>query len=324
MKNSNSDENKSISVNLVGGLGNQLFGLAFGLAISNKLKTQLILNTDLIGLGSNATRKLAINNFIFTEKDFLYKNYYFGKFLIFQRFDLLKKIVTKAILKKSYKIMDLNCINMKNSKISKTYTGYFQDWMFADYLISSGVSFYPTLNRFSTEFLNLLNLALDDQPVIIHIRLGDYLYLKNTFSLLPEEYYLSAISKISRKSFPIWLVVENAQEASKFYPKIIKMADKIIDKSYGVEDHEVFYLMSKSSKLVVSNSTFSLWAGWFAINDNAKVIVPSEFIVDGVKSLLIDGRWDRIDVISFDFIEKESLNEIRKQSMAKIEGFLLN
>ena len=89
---------------------------------------------------------------------------------------------------------------MKNSKISKTYTGYFQDWMFADYLISSGVSFYPTLNRFSNEFLNLLNLSLDNQPIIIHIRLGDYLYLKNTFSLLPEDYYLSAISKISKKS----------------------------------------------------------------------------------------------------------------------------
>jgi len=37
-----------IFVDLVGGIGNQLFGLVFGLALSNKTKAELFLDTSFI------------------------------------------------------------------------------------------------------------------------------------------------------------------------------------------------------------------------------------------------------------------------------------
>ena len=51
-----------ITVKLLGGLGNQLFGLVFGLAVANKLQSKLVADCSLISMGNNNSRKLEIRS----------------------------------------------------------------------------------------------------------------------------------------------------------------------------------------------------------------------------------------------------------------------
>ena len=62
MKKSN-----SIKVQLLGGLGNQLFGLHFGAAVSSQLNIELQISDSMIALGSNKSRSLQILNFKFIK-----------------------------------------------------------------------------------------------------------------------------------------------------------------------------------------------------------------------------------------------------------------
>ena len=60
-------------VKVLGGIGNQLFVLAFGLAIKRKLKTKLIVDDSLIHFGSNKSRRMEIASLAFRGFDIEFK-----------------------------------------------------------------------------------------------------------------------------------------------------------------------------------------------------------------------------------------------------------
>jgi hypothetical protein len=90
------------------------------------------------------------------------------------------------------------------------------------------------------------------------------------------------------------------------------MASRCLDKKSELLDYEIFYLMANSKQLVASNTTFSLWAAGFVSNKHGEVVVPSEFLVSGVQSKLIDNRWNQIDLNNYKIIRKTDLDEIRR------------
>ena len=54
--------------------------------------------------------------------------------------------------------------------------------------------------------------------------------------------------------------------------------DKVIDESYGLCEAESIALMSESSAIVGSNSTFSWWAGYLSKNELTKVVMPKQYM----------------------------------------------
>ena len=71
-------------VKVIGGIGNQLFVLVFGLAISDKLKTKLIVDDSIIHLGSNKSRKMEIDNLTFNGFNIEYRRSKLNKLSVFQ------------------------------------------------------------------------------------------------------------------------------------------------------------------------------------------------------------------------------------------------
>ena len=313
-----------VVVDLIGGLGNQLFGLVFGSALSEKLSCNLELDKSLIRFGSNSDRKLEIQNLNFGLKIFKIKQSNLFRLLAFTKIKLFKKVSGKLIItrRKSIKEKDLG---ESKIEINKRYSGYFQDWMYADYLLQENSKFFPTLSKDTLTGSDLLEEFSVAKPVLVHIRLGDYLKFSDVYEVLSEQYYLSAIGKLIEyeKTKEIWLVIEDLEQVTNYYPNLIKMASKIIDKNIGLKDHEVFYLMTQSTYLIASNSTFSLWAAWFVLNNEGKVIVPSVFKVSGIPSKLIDERWDSIDIYDFTFKPKREIELIRAENMVRFNNLFL-
>lgn len=313
-----------VIVDLVGGLGNQLFGLVFGSALSEKLCCNLVLDKSLIHFGSNHDRKLEIQKFNFGLKNFKIKQSNLVRIFTFAKLEILKKISGRIIMAKRKSIKEEN-LGVRKIEINKRFSGYFQDWMYADYLLQENSNFFPTLSKDTLTGSDLLEEFSVAKPVLVHIRLGDYLKFSDVYEVLSEQYYLSAIEKIieNEKTKEIWLVIEDLEQVTNFYPNLIKVASKIIDKKIGLKDHEVFYLMTQSTYLIASNSTFSLWAAWFVLNNEGKVIVPSVFKVSGTPSKLIDARWDSIDIYDFTFKPKREIELLRAENLVRFNNLFL-
>ena len=99
--------------------------------------------------------------------------------------------------------------------------------------------------------------------------------------------------------------------------------DKVIDKSIGLTDIESFKLLCQGTKLVASNSTFSMWAAWFVNKNGFSAVVPMQLGIKGGSISLSDERWDRYDVAKRVIIPGVKSNarylEKKKEFLSKFE-----
>ena len=315
---SNFNNKSGIKVNLLGGIGNQFFGLIFGLAASKFSGILINFDDKYISLGSNKNRKLALNNFVFNNhtqirisRGFFWKllcrTFFFRKILI-KLNRLFSNIVREKDLDHGFQLCP-----------GQVFDGYFQDWIYADYLFMKEGKFEFDLVNKSETLLNFYQTYKSDDYIFVHVRLGDYIQLSSVYDLLPEEYYLSAIKALKDRApnTQVIMFCENKSDASKYYPRLSKICSQIIDNKFGLSDSEIFHILSNADKLVVSNSTFSLWPGWFVLNKNGQVIAPSKFKVSGVDSKLIDGRWEKINLDNYKLIKKQDIAQVRQQNAAR-------
>ena len=296
----------SIKVRIVGGLGNQLFGLVFGLATSEKINAKLILDGSFVSLGSNATRKIAVRDFDLE----LFSVSYTGKIIqsipFLRSSSLIRKITGRILRIFKRSIPEEDLIDSFNFKAGQAFTGYFHNWSYADYFFQKHSDFKLNLKSKSQTLLNIEKIFQSKEPICVHVRLGDFLVHSNLYSTLPEEYYLEAIAQI-QKNFSnreVWIFTEKESELTNYYPQLAKISNLIIDQKTTISDTEAFYLLSTSKFLVTSNSTFSLWAAWFVEKSNNYALVP-RFNSDTDKDLnggLLDKRWNSVDTKTLQFI----------------------
>jgi hypothetical protein len=285
-------------VKVIGGIGNQLFVLAFGLAISRRLKTKLIADDSLIHFGSNKSRRMEIANLVFNGFDIEFKSSKLSKLLNQKSNIILNKIIWK-FYKLNKKIISEDKLMKTQFKFTKgqTFSGYFQDWVYADFLYEQNLSFDFNLKTLSPKYLDLVKEAEQSKPIFVHVRLGDYLNFPDIYMILPENYFLDSLKHLgSNNNEKIWVFAEDLEQVKKFYPELIKITDKVIDKNNGLTDIESFKLLCQSTKLIASNSTFSMWAAWFVNKNGFGAVVPLQMGVKGGNESLIDERWDRYDL----------------------------
>ena len=281
---------------VVGGLGNQIFGYIFGLAVAKKLKSKLTLDDTLIYFGSNKSRSLEINKLVALESNLEFKQRKNNVYL--KKFDnkIIQKIFWKVATFNTFHENKINDIEFRFKPNQKFY-GYFQTWFYADILASDGFNFkFPSKNLSNTyyKFLESSDFLND---ICIHVRLGDYLDLQDTYKIVPESYFLEAIAAIQtiRDVRRIILFTENTNEVASYYPNLHKICDLIIDKSSGLSDLECFILLSSSNCIIASNSTYSMWAAWITKNRNGLAIVPEAHYFQPESQKLVDDRWDKVD-----------------------------
>jgi len=283
-------------VKVVGGLGNQIFGYVFGLAVANRLKSKLTVDDALIYFGSNKSRVLEINKLVALDSSLEFKQRKINVFL--------KKFESRIIQRIFWKVACFNTLHEDRMndgefrfKPTQKFYGYFQTWIYADILASNGFVFKFSNKALSKKYLDFLESNNFLNAVFIHIRLGDYLDLQDTYRIMPEAYFLEAIAaiKTNRDIGRIILFAEDRNEVANYYPRLYKICDLIIDKLTGLSDLECFILLSSSNCIVASNSTYSMWAAWISKNRNGLAIVPEVHYFQPESQKLVDGRWDKVD-----------------------------
>jgi Glycosyl transferase family 11 len=247
-------DKKSISVELQGGLGNQLFGWAAGFALSKKMNLDLTLNTSnliarryeldafrlsekvkLSNTKENRIRRINLADNSFEEKSFQYD----------KRFEYISK--------------------------PKRLKGYFQSWKyFDDY--KSEIQSLLYLKQESNELRLLSEMTSAYQVLGVHIRRGDYVGLENYHGLTSSRYFKNAVQMIQKLSGfeKIMVFSDDIAVAREVFPQ----GDYYISSQELDSSPETLILMSRCKSFIGSNSSFSWWAGYIGSRHSEFRIFP--------------------------------------------------
>ena len=236
-----------VTVQLMGGLGNQLFQVAAAYAYAKRHNKQLVLNTTVIG-GRPTYYDTWLHAFSkHINPRFIARTQYNEPFF-------------------HYKSIPTN--------IQKLY-GYFQSSKYFDdckedirKLFDLPISLKESIH---TKYAWLL--ALKDVGVVMHVRRTDYFTKENTsyHGVITENYYHNSITKI-RTIKPDGRIIVFSDDLEWCKTKLGSDVIYIDEPA----DYISLYLMSQFHMYIISNSSFSWWATWLG-EPATTVIAPDQW-----------------------------------------------
>lgn len=275
-----------IVVNLVSGLGNQLFQYAFAKTIA--LRNNVDLKLDNSFFDHQNLRKFELNNFQLESSIVDYEDLVFFK-KIKSSLNLKYKILRKLerflpeyrrsifIEKKLWEYDD----TAKKINDNTYLEGYWQNANYYINLDSSIRDEFLIKNPYDPRYLTYLNNIEKSNSISIHIRRKDYITDVNassTLGALSIEYYNKAIRYISSKVLdPIFYVFSDDLEWAK---KNLLTKATYVEIEDGKLPHFELSLMSKCKHNIIANSSFSWWGAFLNRNEEKIVIMPKNWVRD--------------------------------------------
>jgi hypothetical protein len=168
--------------------------------------------------------------------------------------------------------------------------GYFQTYRYFHSLDSEDKKL--TLREETEKFAQLKDMAVKSGPIVVHVRLGDYIKEKH-FGILTTNFYAKAFSRlnINSSSQPIWVFSDDPRKAIKILPIEYKKRYFLVP-NHGLNSAETLELMRYGSSYVIANSTFSWWGANLSYTNDPAVVAPEKWFA-GMQDPrdLIPGHW---------------------------------
>lgn len=173
--------------------------------------------------------------------------------------------------------------------------GYFQSYKFFDHRRDDVVGL---LHFDEEECQRLINRYRGDKELVsVHFRRGDYKKLQHYHNVLTLDYYKKAFSNFDGVDYLVFCEEEDKpvieSELKGNFPNT-QFQFSLND----VADYTQLYMMSLCDHNIIANSSFSWWGAYLNNNPNKKVIAPSKwFEHSGLRNqtgdIFMDG-WIRI------------------------------
>lgn len=286
-------------IELSGGLGNQMFQYALGMAISESTgqvvkfnprysqgDTQRHYELGCFGVEIYKSTKLEIYLATLQER---------------HPFAYLPKILKEPILKlNGWKVVKDSSLHF-NPKIFENQTHQYLIGTWASYkyfesvenIIRKAFEFPRPKTAVVKEYLQQIKLK---ESVSIHIRRGDYASNPKTrkfHGLLPLTYYHQAIDLIKTKvKDPTFFVFSDDLEWCKAN---LKLGEKAVFVEHADRDFQDMHLMSQCHHQIIANSTFSWWGAWLNPNQIKLVVAPKKWFNQQVATNnLLPQSWIRL------------------------------
>ena len=249
---------------LNGGLGNQLFQLAFGVEISRIRNSTLFLDTKY--LDQDVKRKFALNIFGVPEN---------------KTFELSE---SKVVLTSQENACDCEPIEIKESNFF--FSEYSNLVLKKGHLTLQGYWQSPLYFQNSAEnirqFLKKsLPLNVLGDYAVIHIRRGDFFNDPKTLAyhgLITLDYYKAATQIIPSSAEKFLMISDDLDEAAKIR-KVLKQLFEARDFEIFANSNseiECFKLMSNANYVIAANSSFSWWGAF--LSDSEVVVAPRKYL----------------------------------------------
>lgn len=259
-----SDTDKLVTIDLQGGLGNQLFMLSTCLAYAWDHNRKPVFRYRTI-LPNETTRP--------TYWDTICKN------IKTKRYDVHVDIEYKE---PNFKYTTIPIMSHNTVKLQ----GYFQS--------------YQYFHHHREKLLSLLDLAIVPRPgtCSMHFRLDDYKKHPDIYPLMPVSYYVRALVMIYEHydvQQVLWFAdPKSTQEAAAMVSQISQLLPHVkLVHNTGMNDHEELLAMAGCEYHVIANSSFSWWGAYLA---KSKVVCyPKLWLHKEDTSTMCSPGWVRID-----------------------------
>ena len=271
-----------INVFLRGGLGNQLFQYAAGLFLAQTQDQQVIFRTDLLpavtdSIGAVSRWPNQLSEF---KCDSVMRHHWLqpagSTHLLSKLLQALRSLSDLA----PKLFLTLGVIAGERSP-APPFSKLPRIWHVDSYCSSAipalalGESLRKQIRSIidpSPLYLQLFEEAERAEPIIIHLRLGDYQNLKHLYGEPQYERIAAVIDSKKNAKKPTWLFTDSPEMVPEEVMSKLR-PDKLIGPTDLDRPIENLVLLSMGSTLVCSNSTFSWWAA-FLMGENTDVLYP--------------------------------------------------
>ncbi len=272
-------------VNIMGGLGNQMFQYSFALSLRHQ--TSIIVKLDISGY-VNYELHYEIHNGFELENIFYLNESYSNSSERDAIYNCKTDLITRIHRKVSSNIK-FGVIESKKDEFRFRshlylplvgdcfYSGYWHSYKYFKYIehILRARLVFPKLSE--KENIELSERILQRESVAIHFRRGDYVANKTFGGICTLKYYEDAISLIKLKvENPLFIIFSNDLNWCK---SNLKFNDAIfVNWNVEIKSFRDMQLMSMCNHNIISNSSFSWWGAWLNNNKNKIVISPNKWI----------------------------------------------
>lgn len=307
----NPDQKNIIYVRPSGGLGNQLFQLSQALLYEKSVNLINSKNENQSYLDEIMKFNLSSDlNFNYLKRNGLIQTKLINLALrcstdnrvlytIFRQF--LRIIIPFALMPKLNSIVRIRISNDVGKGVDKRVRnqtliiGYFQSEKVVSELINR-----KGLEIFELKTRNLIDdyeeLAKVENPIVIQVRLGDYLQELN-IGIPKKEFYETSLA-IIRENLPnskVWLFSNDINLAEEYLYNVLPQNYRVIDDE-RLSPADILQIMRLGSGYIISNSTFGWWGAFLKREKVAPVFVPSPWFKELPEPRdLIPKDWNRID-----------------------------
>jgi hypothetical protein len=310
---------RKVYLSLTGGLGNQLFQLSAALAVAKE--DEVVIEWINSRPRLNSSDLPEISDFELPKNVIFKKSHKFQilsskavgyllrmgvnprKYEKYKLFTNLASTAASIINMQTFRKYVPICLNQgvgyfpkvsKESNASLHLIGYFQTYKWIEE--SAGFSSLTNISvkQPSEALTSLTNLAEREDPLVIHMRFGDY-RLENSFGLLTPDYYQESIKELwkSDRYKTVWVFSDEIDEARSYLQGLdIKEIRYIAD--VAGSSAQTLEAMRLGKGYVIGNSSFSWWAARLSRNQDAKVIAPTPWFINQREPVeLIPPNWVR-------------------------------
>ena len=270
-----------ISVDIMGGLGNQLFQIMTGFAYSKKYRNPLIIKRE--SHSPSCT----------------YRNVYWNNFLEgLQKYLINSNIDLPVYNEKSFEYNELPKISESDDiKLS----GYFQSYKYFEEYKGEFLAEIDWCAKRDAVKSKITDVNLGDM-VSLHFRIGDFKNLEN-HPIMPMEYYINAIKYIEARESNVKILYFCEEDDRDFvFNNYINPLRTIFEKitftqtKIKLEDWEQMIAMSLCKHHIIANSTFSWWSAYLAEDNDKKLICYPDIwfnstLINNNVGDLFPGHW---------------------------------
>ena len=178
-----------------------------------------------------------------------------------------------------------------SNKRNEVLIGYFQSHLYQDYQTLLAIN-HIFMSQKGAELEKLISLARMENPLVVHVRLQDYVTEPN-FGVPGIEYYEEAIHQAFNPSRhnKIWLFSDDAPQALSRIPEKFRSITRVIDDVDG-SDCNSLVAMTLGKDFVIANSSFSWWAARMSVHADAQVHYPQPWFFNmDDPSELVPEQW---------------------------------
>lgn len=286
-------------VNIIGGLGNQMFQYALAVVLQKKFPDETV------KIYTGAFNGYSLHNGFELPKIFnlrisqashweVFKVYW--PIMHYRLWQIAHHLLPS---RKGFKEDSDTVINVEVFKLKSFFDGYFQRYA----LFESAKSEIHETFRFP-EFSDKNNFKAQEflrkgESVSIHVRRGDYLSNSAYSGICTMEYYTEAIKVIKEKtSVDRVLIFSNDITWCKtaFNKKLDGLNIMYVDWNVGPESFRDMQLMSLCDHNIIANSSFSWWGAFLNPNPKKIIICPSKWMNCNGWDDIIPDDWTKIRV----------------------------